>query len=268
MDKERIAASGLSYALYANDPSVSAPASFINTGGVDQSAPGTAPLKLYTWTFLASTYDGTTLKMYVNGVLVGSTPVSANILETKDPLHIGGDAVWGEWFQGRIDNVRIYNQALRQSEIRTDMNTPVGSATPATAIRSSVQGSSVFVGPGRRSSLLAQMPSQDVAALVSNQSEMVLLSYVNGSTAPRRIDNPRGTIEKDGSPSVDQSRTIQAIVRLFSRLDGTGSLANRLNGQGSPTAPRSTESASLEQLFTLNGRERQETTVGLGFWLD
>jgi hypothetical protein len=34
--------------------------------------------------------------------------------------------MWGEFFQGRIDEVRIYNRALSQTEIQTDMNTPVG----------------------------------------------------------------------------------------------------------------------------------------------
>src|SRR5207248_9607110 len=49
---------------------------------------------------------------------------------------IGGDSVWGEYFDGLIDEVRIYNSALSQSEIQTDMNTPVdGTAdtTPPTA---------------------------------------------------------------------------------------------------------------------------------------
>ena len=48
---------------------------------------------------------------------------------------MGGNNVWGEWFDGRIDEVRIYNRALVQSEIQTDMNTPIGVAdtTPPTA---------------------------------------------------------------------------------------------------------------------------------------
>ena len=28
------------------------------------------------------------------------------------PLHIGGNGVWGEWFNGLIDEVRVYNRAL------------------------------------------------------------------------------------------------------------------------------------------------------------
>ena len=42
-------------------------------------------------------------------------------------LRIGGNAIWGEYFSGLIDEVRIYNRALTPTEIQTDMNTPVGS---------------------------------------------------------------------------------------------------------------------------------------------
>jgi hypothetical protein len=45
---------------------------------------------------------------------------------TAQALRIGGNAVWNEWFQGRIDEVRVYNRALSAAEIAADMNTPVG----------------------------------------------------------------------------------------------------------------------------------------------
>ena len=38
---------------------------------------------------------------------------------------IGGNAIWGEYFRGQIDDVRIYNRALTVTEIMSDMNTPV-----------------------------------------------------------------------------------------------------------------------------------------------
>jgi len=40
-------------------------------------------------------------------------------------LRIGGNGVWGEFFNGVIDDVRIYRRALTASEIQADMNTPV-----------------------------------------------------------------------------------------------------------------------------------------------
>ena len=39
--------------------------------------------------------------------------------------NIGGDTFYGQYFAGRIDEVRVYNRALTPAEIQTDMNTPV-----------------------------------------------------------------------------------------------------------------------------------------------
>ena len=79
-------------------------------------------LPLNQWSFLAATYDGSTLKLYLNGTQIDSQAVSGSITTTTNPLRIGGD--WAaEMFTGLIDNVRIYNGALSQAAIQSDMNT-------------------------------------------------------------------------------------------------------------------------------------------------
>jgi hydrogenase maturation factor HypE len=115
---------GLSYALYANGES-SRPGADINTGGTDQHALGAAAVVANVWTHLASTFDGTTLRLYVNGTLVQSKAVSGSIVAGTGALRIGGNAVWGEWFRGYIDEVRIYNRALTAAEIVSDMNAAI-----------------------------------------------------------------------------------------------------------------------------------------------
>jgi hypothetical protein len=115
----------LAYALYAHD-NANWPAAYINTGQqADRRSEGLAALPLNTWTHLASTYDGATLRLYVNGVQVRSRAFTGNIANRPGPLSIGGNAVWGEWFAGLIDDVRVYNRALTIAEIQSDMNTPV-----------------------------------------------------------------------------------------------------------------------------------------------
>ncbi len=86
---------------------------------------GTAPLAVNTWTHLALTYNGATLRLYVNGVQVASQAQTGNLVTSANPLQIGGDSIFGQYFQGTIDEVRIYNQALSPSEIQADMQTPV-----------------------------------------------------------------------------------------------------------------------------------------------
>lgn len=92
------------------------------TSGNYQQAMGPSTLPLNTWTHLAGTYDGTTLKLYVNGIEVAETPATGSILTSPQPLRIGGNAIWPEYFSGKIDEVRIYNQALSKSQIQTNMN--------------------------------------------------------------------------------------------------------------------------------------------------
>jgi hypothetical protein len=74
---------------------------------------------------VALTYNGTLVQLYVNGLPVASTGASGVVQTTSSPLWIGGNNPYGEYFQGLIDEVRIYNRALSQAEIQTDMTTPV-----------------------------------------------------------------------------------------------------------------------------------------------
>ena len=75
------------------------------------------------------TYDGTMLKLFVNGDQVSSQATSGLILKTADPLWIGGNHPYGEYFEGLIDEVQIYDRALSPSAVRAEMSTPIGSAT-------------------------------------------------------------------------------------------------------------------------------------------
>jgi hypothetical protein len=118
---------GLAYALYSsNGPN---PGTFISTsGGSDLGPMANSALVANTWSHIAGTYDGSQVRLYVNGVLAGSQAVTGNILTSTGALRIGGNAVWGsEYFAGLIDEVRIYNNARTQAQIQADMNTPVGS---------------------------------------------------------------------------------------------------------------------------------------------
>ena len=118
----------LSYALYAN-ADVNRPNAFVNTG-VERGVYGTSPLPLNVWTHLAATYDGGTLRLYVNGSQVSSRTVGGTLVASTMPLRIGGNAAWGEYFAGLIDEVRIYSRALSPAEIQFDMTTPIGSPPP------------------------------------------------------------------------------------------------------------------------------------------
>jgi hypothetical protein len=98
--------SDLSYTLYAHDDAPR-PAGYVRAGGASTAVPGSGALPLNSWTHLALTYDGVTLRLYQNGTQVGSRALSGAITTSSLPLRIGGNTVWGEYFSGRIDEVKV-----------------------------------------------------------------------------------------------------------------------------------------------------------------
>jgi glucose/arabinose dehydrogenase/PKD repeat protein len=137
--------SGMAYSLYANNGG-GRPTGQVNIVG-EQNAAGAAQLPLNAWTHLATTYDGAALRLFVNGTEVAARTQTGSIAGSTGALRIGGNAVWGEYFKGLIDEVRVYNRALSASEIQADMATPMtqsGDATPPSArITSPAPGASV-----------------------------------------------------------------------------------------------------------------------------
>ena len=70
------------------------------------------------WNHLAATWDGTTLRQYLNGALVDSVPYSGTLAVTTSPLTIGiNSEYWTTAFTGRLDDIRIYNHALSAAEV-------------------------------------------------------------------------------------------------------------------------------------------------------
>jgi hypothetical protein len=115
---------GLAYSLYSSD-NVSRPSGYARIGGADRSAITSAAVPLNTWTHLAFTYDGAAMRLYVNGTLAATTTQTGAMATSTNPLRIGGNTIWTEWFAGLIDEVRVYNRALSATEIQSDMTTPI-----------------------------------------------------------------------------------------------------------------------------------------------
>jgi hypothetical protein len=110
------------YYLEGSSPNSSRPAMGGTFGG---TLYGTSPLSANTWSHLAASYDGATMRLYVNGVQVATRAQTGAIATSTNPLQIGGDSIYGQYFAGRIDEVRIYNRALSAAQIQNDMNTPL-----------------------------------------------------------------------------------------------------------------------------------------------
>jgi hypothetical protein len=113
----------MAYAFYSAN-NASRPAAFVHTN-TDIALNGTAAVPLNVWTHVALTFDGATMRMFVNGVQVGTRALAGAAAVSAGALRIGGNAVWGEYFKGLIDEVRVYNRALTATEIQTDMTVAI-----------------------------------------------------------------------------------------------------------------------------------------------
>jgi len=77
------------------------------------------------WVHLAATYDGATLKLYVDGVLQSSAvaPLPYNSAES---LYLGGNPGRGfSWYGGLLDEVYIFTEALTADEVKVVMQGPI-----------------------------------------------------------------------------------------------------------------------------------------------
>jgi large repetitive protein len=85
---------------------------------VDSTSP--YPFDGSTWVHIAGTYDGTTIRIYFNGAPQNSKAGPTSITQNSNSLNIG--ATWNgttssRWFKGLMDEVRVYNRALSDTEI-------------------------------------------------------------------------------------------------------------------------------------------------------
>ncbi len=88
-----------------------------DTSGWD-NIPGPAT-ELNKWAHLVGTYDGTTKRFYVNGLLVG-TSTAAFAANDQNALRFGGGATEGPgdfFFEGDVDEPAIYNKALTAEQV-------------------------------------------------------------------------------------------------------------------------------------------------------
>jgi chitodextrinase len=105
-------------------------ASVTNSSGVRAKRFSTTTPSLNVWYHVAEVYNATakTLDIYVNGVLndgsLQGTVPAAN-LNALVNANIGRRS-GGYYFNGVIDEIRIYNRTLSATEIQSDMNTPLG----------------------------------------------------------------------------------------------------------------------------------------------
>jgi hypothetical protein len=89
----------------------------LRLSGGAKSVVGNSALVAGTWYHVYMTYDGTNLKLYINGDLDGSVSATGTICYDTLALTIGRGDAYTSYFNGIIDEVKIYNYSMTSAEI-------------------------------------------------------------------------------------------------------------------------------------------------------
>lgn len=128
------------------------------TDSVSITAETSAGLSAGQWYLVTGEYDGTSLKLFVNGVLQSSVSGPAPA-PASSPLTIGDyGAGSADYFNGVIDDVRLYSRALSAQEIQLlyamgefnstfELNIGHSNTSPGTGLNRGLVGYWTFDGP-------------------------------------------------------------------------------------------------------------------------
>ncbi|MEM7179507.1 MAG: LamG-like jellyroll fold domain-containing protein [Spirochaetota bacterium] len=102
------------FSIYLEATSASEAHISIGKGSLNTDLSVNIPLK--TWTHVCSSYDGANLKSYINGIQLSNTSDTLNTSTSN--MYFGAMIGGGSPFTGRIDDLRVYNTALTQIQIK------------------------------------------------------------------------------------------------------------------------------------------------------
>ena len=81
---------------------------------------GSSGGNINTWYNVVTTFDGSKVRYYLNGIKLDSISLTGSIQASTTPLRFGrrgGAGTYNCWFNGKIDDVGIWNRALTPCEI-------------------------------------------------------------------------------------------------------------------------------------------------------
>jgi fibronectin type 3 domain-containing protein len=178
---------------------------------------------------VAGTWNGSTMAIYFNGVLKASLAATGTNATTTDSLTIAGkngSGTAGDYFQGTMDDVRVYNRGLSVSEIAVVMALPLGIPQGVTALATNAQVSLTWTPVSgatsyhvKRSTISGTNYSILATPSVSNYTD---LGVTNGTT----------------------------YYYVISALNATGESANSIETNATPASP----SIILNAVSYVNGQ--------------
>lgn len=167
------------------------------------------------WAHVAGSWDGQTIKLYINGTLVASRAMTGPILTSNGFLRIGGSDIFGFYFDGLIDEVRIYNRALSAQEIQTDKETSV--AEQETVVGEPVPTTTYGYSTATGRPTTVSSPQGTITAAYDDIGRATNYTDAAGATSTTTYDNiNRPVTTSDGKGT--QTRSYDSQTGLLTSL--------------------------------------------------
>jgi Concanavalin A-like lectin/glucanases superfamily/HYR domain/Metallo-peptidase family M12 len=112
----------LSYWVILNYPGSDGRLAFVLNSGTPIAKSTTTSWNAGQWYHVAATYDGATMRLYINGIMEGSTPSVFVPNNSTSPVQFGGNTTQNYWFPGALDDIRFYGNPLSAASILDVMN--------------------------------------------------------------------------------------------------------------------------------------------------
>jgi hypothetical protein len=201
-----------------------------------------------TWTHVAGTFDGATMRIFINGVQDTSLAATGVLRKNDEPLIIGGSSFYTRYLDGSMDDVRVYAFALTSDQVGTLFSgdphinegettsgdswhfaaTPFGAGVAgATVASNAVVIGNAFPVAGDDAATIAAGDSVDVDVLandsdadgtVDSTTVTVVTPPAHGNTA---VDPATGTIRYYHNGFAASADSLTYTVR-----DNTGAVSN------------------------------------------
>ncbi len=96
--------------------------SYLKGGG---SAKNGGQIEPGRWTHIAVVFNGTQRLHYINGELAATFVETGPLTTSSDPMRIASDVSWQHQPTGAIDEVRLWNVARTQAQLRANLNVTI-----------------------------------------------------------------------------------------------------------------------------------------------
>lgn len=189
-------------------------------------------LQLNTWQHVTGVWDGSEIRIYIDGVLQNTTTgvTGASFVYTTNPVHIGQNTN-NSSFDGDIDEIRIWSTVRSQAIIQAEMNTELVGNEPG-LLRYYNFNQGIANGDNTAITNLIDASSNTNNGTFSNFTLTGTTSNFTGATNVSALSVPATHLNFDGVndyvsannnllPFGNSSRTVEAWVKTSTSTVGT-----------------------------------------------